>query len=453
MPLNGGSLLNHLSRPLATDLDDSNRLRQRRWADQIVSHKNDHGIRAIYNSAKVGTKKRRAMRGLHTARRRNKLKRFSWTGQVPAVHLDREHRDLRLDACRGLALWFIFIDHIPGNSFAWLTLRNYGFSDATEVFVFVSGYTCMLAYGGALREQGWQTIMTRCLRRGVEIYAAFLLLVIAYLVLIRGACSGSFCLDETNTRFFFENPGTALMHVTALQYTPVNTDILPMFVMLHLAFPLVLWLLIRNAAVALGASFLLYLMVQIFGWNLPAWPTDELYFNPLAWQFLFVFGAWYAGWGAGRLKGIMRSRATLLLAVFYIAFGLIVTLSWQIEPLKWLIPDVISLIYPIYKSRLDPVRLLHFLALAVLVSRFIPRDWHGMMKPWMVAMIRCGENSLPIYCFSVLLSFLAFVILKQVYGSLAMQAAVSAVGIALIIAAATFLTWEAKLDRRGPKLF
>ena len=76
-----------------------------------------------------------------------------------------------------------------------------------------------------------------------------------------------------------------------------------------------------------------------------------------------------------------------------------------------------------------------------------------MIKPWTVAMIRCGENSLPIYCFSVLLSFLAFVILKQVSGGLAMQAAASAVGIALIVAAASLLTWEAKLDRRGPKLF
>ena len=254
-------------------------------------------------------------------------------GLLPAIHLDGANRDLRLDACRGLALWFIFIDHIPGNAFDWLTLRNYGFSDATEVFVFVSGYTCMLAYGGALREQGWQTIMTRSLRRGFEIYAAFLLLVIAYLVLIGSACSGSFCLDETNTRVFFENPGTALIHLAALQYTPVNTDILPTFIMLHLAFPLVLWLLIRNAKVALGASFLLYLMVQIYGWNLPAWPTGELYFNPLAWQFLFVFGAWYAGWGAGRLKGVMRLRVTLLLAVLYVAFGLVVALSWRIEPL------------------------------------------------------------------------------------------------------------------------
>jgi hypothetical protein len=373
--------------------------------------------------------------------------------QVPAIHLDGEHRDLRLDACRGLALWFIFVDHIPGNTFAWLTVRNYGFSDATEVFVFVSGYTCMLAYGGALREQGWRTVVTRSLRRGFEIYAAFLLLVIAYLVLIWGGCSGSYCLDQTNTRFFFDNPGTALIHVVALQYAPVNTDILPTFVLLHLSFPLVLWLLARNAAVTLGASFLLYAMVQHYSWNLPAWPAGEMYFNPLAWQFLFVFGAWYAGWGAGRLEQIMRSRVTLVLAAVYILFGLIVALSWRFEQLKWLMPDAISVIYPIYKTHLDPMRLLHFLALAVLVARFVPHDWHGMIKPWMVAMIRCGENSLPIFCFSVLLSFVGFVILQQVSGSLAMQAAVSAAGIVLMIAAATCLTWEAKLDRRGPRLF
>jgi hypothetical protein len=140
------------------------------------------------------------------------------------AHVDGD-RDLRLDACRGLALWFIFIDHIPGNAFEWLTLRSYGFSDASEIFVFVSGYTCMLAYGGALRSQGWGTVIIRSLRRSMEIYAAFLLLVIIYLALIW--LSGSY-LDDTNTRFFFETPGTTLVHLLALQYAPVNTDILPL---------------------------------------------------------------------------------------------------------------------------------------------------------------------------------------------------------------------------------
>lgn len=71
--------------------------------------------------------------------------------------IDGLARDLRLDACRGLALWSLFVDHIPHNIVSWLTLRNCGFSDATEVFVFVSGYFCMVAYGDVLRRQGWLT--------------------------------------------------------------------------------------------------------------------------------------------------------------------------------------------------------------------------------------------------------------------------------------------------------
>jgi len=376
------------------------------------------------------------------------------TAKVPEIHDDGSRRDLRLDACRGLALWFIFIDHIPGNSLAWLTLRNYGFSDTTEVFVFVSGYTCMLAYGGALRQQGWLTIVTRALRRGFEIYAAFLLMLIAYFVLIWTAGSGSRYLDETNTRFFFGNPGTALVHAAMLQYTPVNTDILPTFVLLHLAFPVVLWLLIRSATVALAISLLLYLMVQMFNWYVPAWPTGELYFNPLAWQILFVFGAWYAGDSAPRLRTIVQSRAALLLALLYLAFSLVITLSWEIKPLEGLIPDAISrLIYPIYKSHLAPVRLFHFLALAIVVSRLTQPDWPVLVRPWITAMIRCGENSLAIYCLGVLLSFMGFVILTEFSDGFAMQTAVSIAGIALLIAAATLSTWEAKNDRRGPKLF
>jgi hypothetical protein len=379
----------------------------------------------------------------------NRLRR---AGQAPAAHGDIDRRDLRLDACRGVALWFIFINHIPDNAFGWLTLRNYGFSDTSEVFVFVSGYTCMLAYGGALRSQGWPTIVARSLRRGVEIYAAFLLLLIGYFALIWVA--GSRYFDDTNTRLFFENPGSALIHAVVLQYMPVNTDILPTFALLHLAFPLVLWLLIRNAAVALALSFLLYLMVQLFSWHVPAWRGSEWYFNPLAWQFLFVFGAWYAAAGARRLTAIVWSRVTLWVALIYLAFGLVVVLSWRIEPLKWLIPDVVpGLIYPIDKSHLSPLRLVHFLALAIVVSRLLPHDWHGLMKPWMTAMIRCGENSLAVFCLSILLSFVGEVILREISGSIAMQAAITLAGIALMTAAATLMTWEARLDRRGPKLF
>jgi hypothetical protein len=128
---------------------------------------------------------------------------FVGAAKVPAFRIVGDRRDLRLDAFRGLALWFICLDHIPDNVVAWLTLRNYGFSDTTEVFVFVSGYTCMLAYGGALREQGWLTTVTRALRRGWEIYVAFLLLLIAYLAVVWAVGGGSRYLDQTNTAIFF----------------------------------------------------------------------------------------------------------------------------------------------------------------------------------------------------------------------------------------------------------
>ncbi|WP_027528427.1 OpgC domain-containing protein [Bradyrhizobium sp. Ec3.3] len=370
------------------------------------------------------------------------------------LHGQKGYRDLRLDVCRGLALWFIFIDHIPDNSLAWLTLRNYGFSDTTEVFVFVSGYTCMLAYGGALPEQGWLTVIARALRRSFEIYCAFLLLFGAYVALVWLVGGGERYVDETNTGFFFKDPGAALVHAAMLQYTPVNTDILPTFVLLHLAFPLLLWLLIRIPTTTLAASFLVYLMVQLRSWHVPAWPTGELYFNPFAFQLLFVFGAWYAGSGGNMIRPLVQSRVTLVVALLYLLFSLVIALSWQFDVLQLLIPDDVSgWIYPIYKSHLAPVRLVHFLALAVVVSRFTLREGRRPVPPPAIAMIRCGENSLSMYCLGVLLSFIGQVILSDVSGGFVAQLWVSVAGIAVMIVAATLATWEAQLDRRGPKLF
>ena len=261
-------------------------------------------------------------------------------------------------------------------------------------------------------------------------------------------------LDETNTGFFFRNPGAILVHAVILQYAPVNTDILPTFVLLHLSFPGLLWLLMRFPAIALTGSAVLYLMVQMYGWHVPAWPTGELYFNPIAWQLLFVLGAWYACDGARRLRKVVQSPITLAAALLYLGCSFVIALSWQFKGLEQFVPAAVSdLIYPIYKSHLAPVRLLHFLGLAVVVSRLMSPDWHPLMRPWMTAMIRCGENSLAIYCLGVLLSFLAHIVLVEVSGGLAMQVAVSVAGIALMILAATLLTWENRLDRRGPKLF
>ena len=109
-------------------------------------------------------------------------------GALP--ELKEPGRDLRIDVCRGIALWFIFLDHVPNNIGSWLTLRNYGFSDSAEVFMFVSGVTCALAYGQARSRDGWTGVIyfseevtdpardvPRSLFSGVALISAIYLLV------------------------------------------------------------------------------------------------------------------------------------------------------------------------------------------------------------------------------------------------------------------------------------
>ena len=359
-------------------------------------------------------------------------------------------RDPRIDACRGIALWWIFLDHIPNNIGSWLTLRNYGFSDAAEVFMFISGVTCALAYDRARRCEGWSGVIRRSLRRGWDIYAAFLLLTLACAIMVYLA-GRDHLADESNTRVLLEHPGAALAHAAILQYRPVNTDILPMFVVYHVLFAPLLWLLLRVPNVTLGASLLLYALVHVFGWTVPAWPNNVWFFNPLAWQLLIVLGAWWVIEGK-RLRPWVTSRTALVLAVLYLAFSLIIALSWSIKLLEPLVPQttLTNLLFPLDKSNLSPLRVLHFLALAILAVRFVPHTWRGLMTPVMRGAMRCGENSLPIYCLGVLLALASHVALLDISDGLPMQIALSLGGILMMIVAAMLLNSIRIKPKRQP---
>src|SRR5690242_13728814 len=89
-------------------------------------------------------------------------------------------RDLRLDLFRGIALWLIFLDHIPSNIVSWVTIRNYGFSDAAEMFVFISGYTAAFVYGRAMRERGFLVAGARILKRAWQGSVAQVFLFVVY---------------------------------------------------------------------------------------------------------------------------------------------------------------------------------------------------------------------------------------------------------------------------------
>lgn len=370
-------------------------------------------------------------------------------GRHDSAALDR---DLRLDLCRGLAVWCIFLDHIPNNVFSWLTLRHYGFSDATEVFMFVSGVTCALSYSDVRRRDGWTSVVAHTLLRSWEIYAAFLILTVTLAMVVYGWGSDRLA-DQTNVKLLLQNPGAALSYAAILMYRPVNTDALPTFVLFHLSFAPVLWGILKFPNASLLFSALIYVLVQLYGWNLPEWPTNQWYFNPLAWQFLVVIGAWWATRGYRMLSLIIVARPVVVLAIAYIGFSLVVALSWEIAPLAAAIPDYIErLIYPIDKPDLDPLRLLHFLAIAIVVARFVPTNWRGFGMIGLKAAIRCGECSLETYCAAVVLSLLADLYLIKVSDSIAAQFVVSAAGIAALALFATSITWISKRSRRHPKL-
>ncbi|MGY4254386.1 hypothetical protein ACVI1L_001454 [Bradyrhizobium sp. USDA 4516] len=356
-------------------------------------------------------------------------------------------RDPRIDVCRGIALWWIFLDHIPDNVGSWLTLRNYGFCDAAEIFMFISGVTCALAYGRARQRDGWRGMIGRSLRRGWDIYAAFLLLTLACAIVVYLAGSDRLA-DDSNTRVLFERPGAALAHAAVLQFHPVNTDVLPVFVICHVLFAPLLWLLLRAPNLALGLSLSLYALVHVFGLSIPAWPDGVWFFNPLAWQLPVVLGAWYVIEGR-TVQGWLKSRPALVLSALYLAFGLVVALGHGIKPP--LLPQALTdLLFPMDKSNLSPLRLLHFLALAIVVSWLVPAGWQGLTTPMLRSARRCGENSLPIYCLGVLLALASQCDLFDISNRLSMQIGLSLAGVLVMVAVAALLNTLGTKRARPP---
>jgi hypothetical protein len=362
-------------------------------------------------------------------------------------------RDLRLDLFRGIALWLIFLDHIPSNVVSWITIRNYGFSDATEIFIFISGYTAAFVYGRAMHERGFVVAGARILRRAWQIYVAHIFLFAIYMAEISYVATSfdnPLYAEEMNILDFLKQPDMTIVQALLLKFKPVNMDVLPLYIILLILFPPILWLLQRGPTLALGASLVLYVLAWQFDWNLPAFPDGSWYFNPFAWQLLFVFGAWCALGGAERLAPVLRWPATLVVAILYLGFAFVIAMSWYL-PEQSIVPHWLeNLIYPIDKTNLDVLRFAHFLALAVLTVRFVPRTWPMLNSPILYPAILCGQHSLEIFCLGVFLAFAGHFALVDISGAFWMQVVISLTGIVAMIAAAALITWYKDLEGRSP---
>ncbi len=355
-------------------------------------------------------------------------------------------RDIRLDLFRGLALWFIFLDHIPTNIMSWLTVRNYGFSDATEIFVFISGYTAVIAYSRMMEQEGWPRAAARIYRRVWQLYVAHILLFVAFsaqIAWVSIARDTPALIEEMELLGLGQNPYRAILEAALLKFRPVNLDVLPLYIVLLAAFPLVLPLVVRWPFAVIAASIGLYAATCHYNWNLPAYPDEKVwYFNPMAWQVVFYVGAACAVLGP-KLAWLDRFRGLLTtLAIAFILFAAFISLSWHYNPLERLVPTWVGrLIYPIDKTNIDVLRLLHFLAVAWLVRLAVPIDAPILRWPLWQPLRRCGEASLLIFCMGTFLALSGQVIVGYYEDSILSQIIVSIGGIAIMCLAAYLAAW------------
>jgi hypothetical protein len=370
---------------------------------------------------------------------------------TPAVSLAPGERELRIDLFRGLALWLIFIDHMSPDLLTWFTIRSYGFSDAAEIFIFISGYTAAFVYGRAMRETGFVIATARILRRVWQIYVAnvFLFTIFfAEIVYAARSFNNPLYSDEMGVNDFLKHPDVAIVQALLLRFRLLNMDVLPLYVILMFFLPWILRLLQWRADVTMALSVALYVMAWRYDLHLTSYPNGFWAFNPFFWQLLFVFGAWCALGGARRMSRFVLSPITQGIAIAYLLAAFFVTMTWYFPQLNFLIPRrVEQFIYPISKTDLDILRFAHFLALAAITVRLVPNGWPGLKSPWLWPLILCGQHSLEIFCLGVFLAFVGYFVLSETAAGLGLHFVAAICGILVMTAVAWLNTWYKRSDR------
>jgi hypothetical protein len=360
-------------------------------------------------------------------------------------------RDLRLDLFRGFANWAIFLNHMPNNVINWTTTRNYGFSDGADLFVFISGYTATIVFGRMMRDHGFLIGATRLLKRVWQLYLAHVMLFVLYVAAV-GYVALRFGFDniihEFNVAWLIDRPFETLVETLILRFKPYNLDVLPLYIVLMALFPVVLWIMLRRPGLTILASLVLYFAARQLGWNLGEYPYGTWFFNPFCWQLLFCLGAWAALGGGATLQPIIGSKWFLYAGYAYLAFALVLTLAASFEPVRDLVaPGLYSAFNPNDKTNLAPYRVLHFIVLALIVTRFLPKDWKGLERPVFDPLIKCGQQSLRVFCVGVFLSFLGYFLLSVSSGSFLIQLAISVAGIGILCGVAYYGDWSKKADK------
>jgi len=378
---------------------------------------------------------------------------------IPVARQLPKTRDPRLDVLRGIALVMIYINHVPGNFWENWTSRNFGFSDAAEGFVLMAGISAGLAYSAGFRVRWpWQGV-ARIWRRAWTLYLVHLLITFGALAI--AAALASFAdipamLWKHGMGLLFRDPLGFLIGVPTLGFQIGYANILPLYFVMLMAAPLVLWAAVRRPLWALAASGLLWMAAAHFRLTLPNYPTGGWQFSPPAWQLLFVLGI-VSGIAAKEGRRLVPARRWLMaLAVGF----LVLSLAWMNLPgfgktgnhLLWMANQhgAPGFMTGFSKPYLSLPRLLHLLALFYVLA-----SW-GMVRRACASRLAApfallGRQALPVFALGSITIYLIQGIKTETGENFVLDTMMLGAGLALQLAfAAARHHWPTDRDRAAP---
>lgn len=335
---------------------------------------------------------------------------------TPAPRSGGSPRDARLDVFRGLALAMIYVNHVPGTIFERLTSRNFGLSDAAEAFVLMSGIAAGLAYSPSFRAPPFWPGIARVWNRVWTLYLVHLMMT-AWALAISAAAA--LWLGTTNPLAvneigrLFEMPLGFLVGVPLLTHQLGYVNILPMYAVILAVSPALLWLGLRRPWLLMGLSVALWFATGLFEWNLPNFPNPGgWFFNPLAWQVIFVTGLLTGIFYRRGERFVPVNRALQWLAAAYLVFGFV----WTVFPVigEWLNHQLWAAnqtwLHRFFaysdKTYVTWHRLFHILALAYLLSTWAwVRRWAASASAAPLGVM--GRHALPVFALGTLLALTA----------------------------------------------
>jgi len=352
---------------------------------------------------------------------------------APPRPLARPARDLRLDIMRGWLQISIFGAHAVGSAFGAYGIHAvWGLSDSSGQFLFLSGFVLASVFTLTARRDGEAAAARDSWRRAARLWVKHMALFLLFGGLILWAeralpLAGE--VDRLAWGLLATEPLTALWGAATLLYLPNYIDVLPVFILAMLALPGFLWLAARWGAWALVPSAVLWAGVQLGFWQYWGWLPVGL--DPLAWQFIFMLGAWFGRRALLDGAAVHRHGWAIALALVLILVGFLQRLGEGMgSPLVF---DVEAIWTLAGKAHLGPLALLHSLALAYLVAVLVPREAGWMHRAMPRALAAVGRHSLDVFCIGLFLSWMVTAGLRLHPGVWWLDPVMTLAGIAVLV--------------------